>query len=103
MASSDDVVERVVPLVEDAGCVGPPEDVAPAVGPRHPDVFADGERDGATAAMDLLRELHPGRRRPDNQHATDWQIVGVAIRLWGHRRDSVREPGGDRWDDRHAA
>ena len=31
MAGADDVVELVVPLVEDAGRVGPPEDVAAAV------------------------------------------------------------------------
>ncbi len=93
----------VVPLVEDAGGVGPPEDVAAAVGPRHPDVLADGERDVAAAAVDLLGQLDAGGRRPDDQHAAVVQIVGVAIRLRGHGRDAVGEPGGDRRDDRHAA
>ena len=77
-------------LVEDAGGVGPPEDVAAAVGARHPDVLADGQRDVATAAMDLLGELDPGGRRPDDQHAAVVQIVGAAIRLRGHGRDRRR-------------
>ena len=84
MAGADDVVDGVVPLVEDACRAGPPEDVAAAVGPRHPDVLADGQRDAATAAPDLLGQLDPGGRCPDDQDATIVQIVGAAIRLWGH-------------------
>ena len=100
MAGADDVVERVVPLVEDACCVGPPEDVAAAVGPGHPDVFADGQRDVATAAMDLLGELYPGGRRPDDQHATEVQVVGRCDTSAGsrtrRRRGARRRSAGRR-------
>src|SRR5437868_14652538 len=103
MAGSHDVVERVVPLVEDAGGIGPPEDVTAAIRPWHSDVLTDRERDGATAAMDLVGELYAGGRCPDDQHPTVWQTVGVAIRLRWNGCDSLGQPGGDRGDNSQTA
>ena len=85
VAGADEVVDLVVALVEDAGGVHPPEDVAAPVGPRQPDVLADGERDRAAAAVDLVGELHAGGRRADDEHAAARRASsGDAVR---HRRD----------------
>ena len=91
VADADEVVDLVVPLVEDAGAVGPPEDVAAAVGPRHPHVLADGQRDVRDRCGWISSaSWTPGRRRPDDEHAAVGQVVGSAIRLRGHRRDRRR-------------
>ena len=74
VAGADEVVDLVVALVEHAGGVHPPEDVAPAVGARHAHVLADGERHRAAAAVDLVGELHAGGRAADDEHAA----VGAA-------------------------
>ena len=76
VAGADEVVDLVVALVEDAGGLHPPEDVAPAVAPRQPHVLADGEGDRSAGAVDLVGELDAGRRRADDEHAPLVEVVG---------------------------
>src|SRR5690606_11995130 len=63
---ADDVVDRVVALVENADGVEPPLNVEPAVDARQPDVLADCEDHPPPRALDLVRELQPGRRGADD-------------------------------------
>ena len=76
MAGPDEVVDLVVAFVEHAGGVHPPEDVAPAVGPWHPHVLADGERDRAAASLDLVGQLDARRRGADDEHAALVEAAG---------------------------
>ena len=69
VAGPDQIVDLVVALVEHAGGVHPPEDVAPAIGPWHPHVLADRQRDRAAASMDLVGQLDARRRAADDEHA----------------------------------
>ena len=48
VAGSNEVVDVIVALLEDAGGVHPPEDVASPVGPREPHVLPDRDGDGAS-------------------------------------------------------
>ena len=68
VAGADEVVDLVVALVEHAGGVEPPEDVAAAIGPRHAHVLADGEGHLPPAAVDLVGQLHAGGRATDDEH-----------------------------------
>ena len=55
--------------VEQAEAIEPPVDVHPAVAARHPGVAADGDRHVAPCGLQLVGELHAGRRGSDDQHA----------------------------------
>ena len=59
VAGPTEVIDLVVALVEDAGRVHPPQDVATAVRARHPDVLADGHCHRAARGRDLVSELQP--------------------------------------------
>ena len=74
-----DVVDLVVALVEHAGGIHPPLDVAAAVGPGCADVLAHGQRDRSARAVDLVGELDPGRRGADHEHAAVLELIGVAV------------------------
>ena len=76
MPGSDQVVDLVVAFVQHTRGVQPPEDVTPAIGPWHPHVFADGERDRAAAAMDLVGQLDARRRGADDEHAAIRELRG---------------------------
>ena len=76
VAGPDEIVDRVVALVEHAGGFHPPEDVAASIGARHPHVLADGQRDLSSAAVDLVGELHAGGRSPDDEHPGVVELVG---------------------------
>ena len=98
VAGPEQVRNLVVALVEQARRVHPPQDVPAPVGPRHPHVLADGERDRPPGAVQLLGDLDPARRGADDQHAAVGQPVGVAVVRGGHRGDPgghpLGQPGG---------
>ena len=73
------VVDLVVALVPDARRVHPPQHVAAAIRARQPHVLADGERHRPAGAVDLVGELHAGRRRADDEHAAVGQLPGIAV------------------------
>ena len=95
-AGPHDVVHLVVALVEHAGRLHPPVDVATPVhaGPAH--VLADGQRDRTTRALDLVGDLHAGRRRADDQHPALGELVGVAVLHRRERRHRRRHGLGER-------
>ncbi len=76
VAGPDEIVDLVVALVEDTSGLHPPEDVATAVGARHPHVLADGKSDVPSAAVDLVGELHAGGRSTDDEHPGVVELVG---------------------------
>jgi hypothetical protein len=69
VARAVEVLHLVVRLVVQARGVHPPLDVAAAIGARRAYVFADGERNVATGAADLVGQLRPGGRGADDQDA----------------------------------
>jgi choline dehydrogenase-like flavoprotein len=71
-----EVVDLVVPLVEDAGRFHPPEDVAPSVEPRQSHVLAHRDGDGPAAPMDLVCELDTRGGRPNDQDAPLVEAAG---------------------------
>ena len=95
-AGPHDVVDLVVALVEHAGRLHPPVDVATPVhaGPAH--VLADGQRDRAARALDLVGDLHAGRRRADDQHAALGELrrgcgTSIGVSVVDRRRHRVGE------------
>ena len=85
----DDVVHLVVALVEHAGRLHPPVDVPVAVHARPSYVLPDREDDLAAGALDFARDLHPGRRCADDEHAAFAELLRVAVLHRGqgrHRR-----------------
>ena len=78
-ARARQVVDLVVALVPDARGLHPPEHVAAAIRPRQPDVLADRERHRPAGAVDLVGELHAGRRRADDEHAAFGQLRRIAV------------------------
>lgn len=83
---SDEVIDVVVLLVEDAGCVHPPVDVSTSVGPRQSHVSTDGDGDWSSGSVDLVGELDSGRRSTDDQYAA---IIEIVRRSVGHRRERL--------------
>ena len=73
-----------------AGVLEPPEDVEAAVPPGHPGVAPDREGDVATGPVQLVGDLHAGRRRAHDEHAARPEPAGVAVVVRGHQVD----PGG---------
>ncbi len=88
-----EVVDLVVALVPDPGAVHPPQHVTTAVGPRHPDVFADRQRHRPPRPDQLGGQLDAGRRGSDDQHPTVGQLVGRAVVERGQLPDVGRERG----------
>ena len=80
----------VVALVQHPCGVQPPQDVPAAVGARHPDVLADGERDRAPRAGQLVGKLDPAGRGADHQHPAPGQPARVPVTRWSDRGDSGR-------------
>ena len=78
-ARARQVVDLVVALVPHAGRVHPPQHVAAAIGARQPHVLADRQRHGPAGAVDLVGQLHAGRRRADDEHAAFGQVAGIAV------------------------
>ena len=75
----DDVVDFIVALVEHAGGIHPPLDVLAAIDARRANVLADRQRHRPAGALDLVGELHAGRRRADDQNAAVLELAGIAI------------------------
>jgi hypothetical protein len=48
----------------------------------------------------LGRELHTGRRRPHDEHASLCELVGVAVLEWRQLLNARRRRLGERWDRR---
>ena len=88
-----------------AGVVEPPEDVHPAVAPRHPGVPADREDDLPPGAVQLVGDLHAGRRGAHDEDAAGGELAGVAVAVRGQHlgAGAGRRPAGrtacraDRW------
>ena len=100
----DDVVHLVPPLVEDAERVEPPEDVAAPVGPRHPHVLADRERNASAGALELVGDLHPARGRAHDEHAARRAPGrGCGTRSAGIETHVRQAPGDGRDDARVVA
>ena len=59
---------------ERAEPVEPPQDVAAAVPPRQPRMAANRERHLTARLLDLVGELHPGRRGADDEDAAGGQL-----------------------------
>ena len=78
-AGSDQVLDLVVALVEDAQLVHPPVDVAAAVGPRHPDVVADRDGHRPPGSPQLVGDLHARRGGADDQHLARRDLPGLAV------------------------
>ena len=90
-----DVVHLVVALVEHAGGVHPPFQILAAIDARRPDVFSDRQRDRAPRALKLVCDLGAARGSAHDQDAAVGDLVRIAIRLRGQRRDRWRHAGGE--------
>ena len=93
-AGALDVVDLGPELVQHAGRVHPPLDVAPAIEPGHADMLAGREPDLPARGLDLVRQLHAGGRAADHQHAALGQVRGAAIVHRRDRGDARRQLGG---------
>ena len=98
-ASPHEVVHLVVALVEHAGRVHPPVDVATPVHAGSSHVLTDRQGDRPARALELVGDLHAAGRRSHHQHAPLGQLVGVPVARRGERVDRRRHGVGER---RHA-
>ena len=65
-------------------------DVAAAVGPRHPDVIADGDTHPPPRAPQFVGDLHARCGGADDQHVTQRDLPRLAV---AQRRDLVEVAG----------
>ncbi len=98
-ARSHEVVHLVVALVEHAGRVHPPVDVATPVHAGSSHVLTDRQGDRPARALELVGDLHAAGRRSHHQHAPLGQLVGVPV---ARRRERVHRRRHGVGERRHA-
>ncbi len=83
---------------EPSGGLHPPEDVHPAVAAWHPGVAADGQDDVTPGPVELVGDLHAGRRGAHHEHSACGELVGVAVLAGGEDVLAERDPPAPRSD-----
>ena len=96
-----EVLHVVVQLVIHARGVHPPQDVAASIGARRADMLADGQRDVAARAPDLVCELCARGGRAHDQHAAVGKVGRSPIPGGRDLQKASGQRTGKRWHLRH--